>query len=116
MSQSDFGQAGINVEQAGELDKLRAAILRVFAPEGVERFLRRLQKSAVGARDFEGVLERRLLEQADEQLGNSGRTAKQLYQSLPAAQQGLVRELYLTTVEAVSPELREHFNKLYRYY
>jgi len=115
MSQLGF-QAGIKVANAEPFDELRTAIHRAFAPETLERFYNKLKKSGVRVRDFGSVLERGLLEQVDEQLGDSGRTAKQLYESLSVAEQGLVRELYLTAVEAVNPQIREKYSKLYRYY
>jgi hypothetical protein len=57
-------------------------------------------------RDFEGLLRRGLL----------GATTAEAYQALGNSDRGQARELYLSLVEKVAPELRSRFLKVYAYY
>ena len=111
-----FEQAGIAVQKLDEFEQLHSALSRIFAPDAVEKFLRRLQRQGVPIRDFHRVLRDKLLEQVDSTLARSGKTAQQLYDALTVSDQAQMREFYLTTLEAVDLPLRERFNKLYRYY
>ncbi len=111
-----FQQAGIRVEKLDEFEQLHSALLRVFAPAAVEKFVRLLQRKGVSIRDFQSVLRGRLLEQSDAALAKSGKSAQQLYDALTMSDQAQMREFYLTTLEAVDQSLRERFNKIYRYY
>ena len=111
-----FQQAGIRVEKLDEFEQLQSALVRVFAPQDVERYLRLLQRKNVSIRDFPRVLREKLLEQSDAKLARGGKTAQQLYDALPVSDQAQMREFYLTTLEAVAQPLREKFNKIYRYY
>jgi hypothetical protein len=111
-----FQQAGIRVEKLDEFEQLQSALMRVFAPGDVVRFLRLLQRKNVPIRDFYRVLREKLLEQSDAQLARSGKSAQQLYDALAVSDQAQMREFYLTALEAVDQPLREKFNKLYRYY
>jgi len=116
MSQAGFEQAGIEVQQKAAFDLLRGAIERVFAPDRVERFLQKLDRKNLSIRQFEEVLGKSVFEQLDEQLARSGKTARQLYAGLSVSDQGQMRELYLTALEAVDQGLREKYAKIYRYY
>ena len=116
MGRVPFQQAGIRVEKLEEFEQLRSALVRVFAPGEVEKFLRLLERKNVPIRDFHRVLREKLLEQSDASLARSGKMAQQLYDALPVSDQAQMREFYLTTLEAVDQPLRERFNKLYRYY
>ena len=111
-----FEQAGIKVQKEQEFQALKQSIERVLSPALLEKFFGRLEKKGVRIRDFEKVLDLKLLEAVDETLAKSGQTAKQLYSALPVTDQGQVREFYLTRIEEVSPELRQKFHKLYSYY
>ncbi len=111
-----FQRADIPVDKRDEFEQLRSALTRVFALGAVEDFLRLLRRKGVPIRDFDRVLREKLVEQADETLGRSGKTAQQLYGALTVSDQAQVREFYLTALEAVDLPLREKFNKLYRYY
>ncbi len=116
VERTPFQQAGIPVEKLDDFERLRSALARVFAPAGVDKFLRLLQRKNVPIRDFPRVLREKLLEQSDAELGRSGEAAQALYDALPVSDQAQMREFYLTTLEAVDQPLREKFNKLYRYY
>jgi len=65
-----------------------------------------VQRSKLRVRDFEGLLERGLL----------GATAAEAYRFLGDSDRGQARELYLSLVEKVAPELRTRFLKVYAYY
>ena len=113
MSDTGFQQAQIPVQKVQEFEQLKAAIARVFSPEKVENFFCGLDQAGVRVRDFERVLEKRLIEQADPQLKPA---AKLLYGALAMSDQGLIREFYLASLEKVDTVMRARFNKLYRYY
>ena len=72
----------------------------------VAGYLKRVQRSKLRVRDFEGLLQRGLL----------GGTTAEAYQALGNSDRGQARELYLSLVEKVAPELRTRFLKLYAYY
>ena len=111
-----FQQAGIRIERLEEYGQLHSALTRIFAPAGVEKFLRLLQRKGVPVRDFDRILRQKLLEKADPALVKTGESAQRLYDALTTSDQAQMREFYLTTLEAVDQPLRERFNKLYRYY
>ena len=111
-----FEQAAIRVEREKEFEELKSAIVRAFAPEKVEKFLKRLDSSNVRVRDWELVLAKGILEQGDEALSNSRNTAQGLYESLTLSDRAQMREFYLSRVEEVEPGLRTRFRKIYRYY
>jgi hypothetical protein len=101
-----FEQAGIAVTDERGYAQLHALIDAAFDVRDVEVFLDRVKRSKLRIRDYEGVLKRGLL----------GKQAVALYESLPVSDQGLTRERYLRLVEAVSPELRQRYLKVYAYY
>ena len=86
---------------------MKMAIDAVFAASEVEHFLRRVQKSKLRVRDFEGVSKAKLLKDAN---------AAALYAQLGPSDAGQIREHYLQQLEQVDPKLREKFKKLYSYY
>jgi hypothetical protein len=108
-----FEQAVIKIEKAQEFAELRAAVELAFQSAKVERFLKQLERKGIRIRDFDGVLEDRVLETA---VGEPGLNAKRLYQSLPLSDQAQMRELYLSQLESVDQVLRHKFKKLYQYY
>ena len=110
-----FEQATIKVEQEKEFGDLKGAIARIFAPELVEKFLKRLEKDGVPIRNWGKVLSQGLLERVDEALGKST-TARKLYEGLPVSDQAQMREFYLSKLEGVEVALRHKFKKLYQYY
>jgi hypothetical protein len=116
LSRVPFEKAGIQVDKLEQFEQLRSAIERVFAPAGVEGFLKLLRRTGVPIRDFDRILREKLLERADSALAQSGSGAQQLYDALTVSDQAQMREFYLTALEAVDLPLREKFKKLYRYY
>jgi hypothetical protein len=120
MTQSEaripFQQPTLGVEKLAEFTQLQSALDRIFVAGSVERFLRLLQQKGVPIRDFERVLSEKLLEQADQALAKSGKSARQWYDAVSVSDQAQIREFYLTALEAVDLPLREKFKQLYRYY
>jgi len=115
-SRVPFQQAGIGVVKLAEFEQLQSALERIFSAGAVENFLRLLQRKGVPIRDFDRVLREKLLEQADQALAKSGKSARQWYDAVSVGDQAQIREFYLTALEAVDLPLREKFKKLYRYY
>ena len=111
-----FQQAPMQVQKTEEFGELKSVIERVFAEGVLERFYKKLQSRDLRVREFEKVLEQRIFEEVDSGLSQSGKTAKQLYGALPVSDQSLIREFYLERIEKVDPELRQKFQKIYRYY
>ena len=110
-----FEQATIKVEQEKEFGELKAAIERVFRPEKVEKFLRRVDKEGVRMRQWDQVIAKGIIEHVDDKFGKST-TARKLYEALPVSDQAQMREFYLSKLEEVSEELRTKFKKIYQYY
>jgi hypothetical protein len=107
-----FEQATIKVEKEKEFGELKAAITRAFAPESVEKYLKRVASAGLRIRDFDSVLAKRVLEQ----VGALPASAKDLYAALTLTDQAQMKEFYLSKIEGASPELRAKFQKLYQYY
>jgi len=101
-----FEQASIPPENPAQFGEVKSALEQLFAVGQVAAYLRRLQRSKVRARDFEEALRRGLL----------GESVTRGYQTLGDADRGQIRELYLSLVERVTPELRAKFLKSYAYY
>jgi hypothetical protein len=116
MSQVGYEQAGIAIERPEQFAALRSSIERAVSAANVEKFLKKLVSNSVNVRDFETVLNKKLLEQVDAHLVKSGTTALALWQQLTVADQGQMREFYLTTIEEIELGLRQKYNKIYRYY
>ena len=110
-----FQQVAIRVEKEQEFEELKGAVNRAFAPETVEKFLKRVRRSGARIRDLEAILARGVFEKVnDDTLAKLG--AQKLYQTLTVSDQAQMREFYLTRVEEVEPGLRTKFQQLYRYY
>ena len=109
-----FEQAAIPVQQETEFRELKEAMDRVFSAPAIDGFLTGLKRKGVPVRDFQQVLDKGLIERADSRLKKSGRTAKQIYQSLPLSDQSQVREFYLVRLEQVPDEWRAKFSTVYR--
>jgi uncharacterized protein YigA (DUF484 family) len=101
-----FEQAAIAVQNEQGYAELHALIDAAFDARDVEIFLSRVGRSKRSIRDFEGALQRGLL----------GKEAAELYRALPVSDQAQTRERYLRLVEAVPPELRQRYLKVYAYY
>src|SRR5207248_10308504 len=111
MTEAGYKQAGIAVERAEEFERLRAAIERALAPAAAAKFLRRLKAEGVRVREFEAVLDRRVFERLGAAEG-----ARALYNALTVSDQALMRELYLTAIEQIAPELRRKFHRQFETY
>jgi hypothetical protein len=113
-SQTTFQQAGIPLEKGIEFQELKAGIERAFSPTVVERFFEKLESKGIRIREFEKVLDKKLLEPFDPQLKQRG--ARKLYDALSVADQSQIREFYLRTLEQADDALREKFYKIYVMY
>ena len=112
-----FEQAAIKVQKEQEFARLQAAVEQAFLPEKVERFLKQLDRKGIRIRDLNAVLAQRVLEAfAESGQSDSRIEAQQLYNALPVSDQALMREFYLSKLEAVATALRHKFKKLYQYY
>ena len=109
-----FEQAAIKVEKEKEFEELKSAINRAFAPEAVEKFLKRVASAGLRIRDFDSVLRKSVLEQIGAL--EKGRSAKGLYQALVLTDQAQMKEFYLFKIEEASSELRAKYQKIYQYY
>ena len=111
-----YQQAQIAVTRTDEFEQLKSALERILSPAAVEKFYSRLQSRTVYVREFEKIVGSGILEALDSTLARSGKTAKQLYQSLALSDQALMREFYLERIESVDVKVREKYRKVYRYY
>jgi 1,6-anhydro-N-acetylmuramate kinase len=111
-----FEQAGIKVEKEQEFQALRQSIERLLGSALVEKFFSKLEKKSVRIREFEKVLDLKLIEAVDETFAKSGKSAKDIYQALTVTDQGQMREFYLTRIEEIGQQLRHKYHKLYSYY
>ena len=107
-----FVQATIPVENTETFAKLKSAVESALSPANVDAYLKALSKAGLRVREFERVLQKSLLEQA-----NGGRTgdAATLYNQLPVSDQGQMREFYLTRIEQVPSEIRTRYRKVFQY-
>ena len=115
MKRMAYQQAQIAVQKTEDFEALKGAIDRIFSSGALEKFYSRLQSKNVGAREFERIAGSGIFEQVDVTLARSGKTAKELYESLAVSDQALMREYYLELIEKVDPRLRQKFSKVYRY-
>ncbi|GAC1657160.1 MAG: hypothetical protein NVS9B15_18450 [Acidobacteriaceae bacterium] len=99
-----FTQAQIAVENTVPYEALRNTIAHTFA--SADDYLHRLTKSGVRVRDWQAALAANLF----------GIAAKAQYALLNPAEQGLIREFYLSGLEKVDVALRFKYRKLYGYY
>ena len=104
--QSMFEQAVLPVQDQKTFAEIESALQEAFAPAHAAKFLRRLEKARLRARQFEAILAHGFL----------GAKTPSLYGSLGDSDRGQVRELYLGLVEHVAPELRTKYLKVYAYY
>ena len=101
-----YEQAAIPVEDQQAFGVVKSAIDASFSSAKVSDFLKSLDRSKLRVRDFENVLA----------TGKLGHAAQAEYAKLGNADQGQIRELYLSHLEKVDPELRKKFLKIYAYY
>jgi hypothetical protein len=102
----NFDQPILPIADPQNYNAVHAAIEGSFSAPKVNDFLKSLTRTDLRIRDFEGVLRSGLL----------GDKTKAEYDRLGNADQGQIRELYLASLEKISPELRQKYFKLYAYY
>jgi hypothetical protein len=105
-----FEQAKLAVGNEAAFAEWTAMLEHAFSPANVERLLKSVERKGLRARQFEQVRDAGLLDAF-----RGGKSASELWQQLPVADQGQVRERYLTKVEEVAPEVRGKFARLYQY-
>ena len=101
-----YEQAVIAVGNPEAFGTVRQAVENSFSSGRVAGFLSSLQSDKLRIREFEQVL----------RAGKLGPAASADYDKLGDGDQGMIRELYLSTLEQVDPELRRKFLKVYAYY
>jgi hypothetical protein len=101
-----YTQAPIPVTDPPTFDQVRNAVESSFSTTGIEPFLNSLEKSKLRIREFEQVLA----------AGRLGPASEAQYQALTDGDQGMIRELYLASLERVPLKLRDKYFKLYAYY
>jgi len=109
-----FEQAAIKIAKEKEFAELKGGLVRIFAPDRVQQFLKSLKGKGIRVRDFDLVLTSGVLERLDDGFASAG--GRKLYEVLPTSDQAQIREFYLSKIEEVDPSLRAKFQKLYRYY
>jgi hypothetical protein len=116
MSRMAFEQARIPVQKTEEFERLRAAVERAFETGAVGKLLARVQSNGIRVREFEKVLDGKVLEALDSSAARPGQSARQLYDALTLSDQALMREFYLERLEQVDAGIRQKFQKVYQYY
>ena len=111
-----YQQAQIAVTKTEDFEQLKSALERIFSSASVEKYYSKLQSRTVYVREFEKILGLGILESVDGELAKSGKTARQLYESLTVSDQALMREFYLERIEKVDAKVRQKYQKIYRYY
>jgi len=102
----NFEQPVLPILDPQAFTAVRDAIQASFSAPRILAFLKSIAGAGLRIRSFEAVLGRGLL----------GGDTRNQYNSLGNGDQGQIRELYLASLERVTPELREKFFKLYAYY
>ena len=101
-----FTKALIPVVNTQPYEALRGSLKQTLSTDSVEPFLRKLEKSKIRVRDWEKALAS----------GVFGAESQAQYKALNAAEQGMIRENYLASIEEVDMKLRKKFKNLYGYY
>ncbi len=101
-----YEQAVIAVGNEEAYGIVRQAVESSFSSGKVPGFLSSLRSDKLRIRHFEEVLH----------AGKLGPAAAAEYAKLGDGDQGMIRELYLSMLEQVDPELRRRFLKVYAYY
>src|SRR5215469_9482089 len=108
-----FEQATIRIENERAFGELRATLDQVFAADRVTKLLKKLSGQNIRIRDLDSTIAAGTL---DVLCGNRLGATRVSYQALTVSDQAQVRELYLSKIEEVDPELRLKFKKLFQYY
>lgn len=101
-----YEQATIAVENAPTFGAVKQSIDTAFSTARISDFLKSLQNGKLRIREFEAVA----------QAGKLGPNIATEYKQLGNGDQGMIRELYLTSLEQVDPALRAKYLKVYAYY
>ncbi len=101
-----YEQATIAVSNAQVFGAVKQSIDSAFSTARVSDFLKSLQSGKLRIREFEQVA----------QAGKLGPNTATEYKQLGDGDQGMIRELYLTSLEQVDPALRAKYLKVYAYY
>ena len=102
----EYHKPELQVADPQAFSAVRQAIESAFAAAGVKDFLKSVARAGLRIRDFEAVLRKGIL----------GAPTAGEYNRLGNGDQGQIRELYLASLEKISPELRQKYFKLYAYY
>ena len=105
-----FVQAQIKVGNEAAYAEFKSVLEGAFGAANVEGFLKSVGKKSLRVRQFEQVRDAGLLDRF-----RGGKSVSELWSALAVGDQGLVRELYLTKLEEVAPEVRQKFATLYQY-
>jgi hypothetical protein len=101
-----YQQPVLPIDDPQTFNAVKAAIDSSFSSSRVADFLKSLERSKLRIREFETILGKGVL----------GASTAAEYARLDNSDQGQIRELYLASLERVTPELRDKFFKLYAYY
>jgi hypothetical protein len=105
-----FEQASIAI-QSTEFEKLKDLISKALNKDNVSKFMKSIESNGLLVRHFEEILNKGLLNK----IINGSDSALELYNKMPASDQGQMREFYLTRIEEVDIEVRRKFQKIYAY-
>jgi|SRR3954467_15846268 hypothetical protein len=105
-----FEQAKLAVGNEVAFAESKALLESAFSAANVEKFLKSVSKQGLKVRQFEEVRDAGLLDRY-----RGGKSVIELWNELTGADQGQVREMYLTKLEEVAPALRQKFLKIYQY-
>jgi len=105
-----FEQAKLAVGNEVAFAEFKALLESAFSNANVERFLKSVSKQGLRIREFEPVRDAGLLDRY-----RGGKSVTELWNELTGADQGQVREMYLTKLEEVAPAMRKKFARLYQY-
>ena len=108
-----FSQAQIAVQNARAFGELRSLIENALTERNLDSFLHTLKRCGYKVREFESVLEDHVLEQVPG--ASVSKPGEELYAELSPADQGMIREFYLTVVEQIPVEWRRKYQKLFQY-
>ena len=101
-----FVQPVLPIEDEARFASVKASLEPLFAADNVAAFLKRVQRAGLRVRNFEELLQRGIL----------GKTTAEAYGAMNDSDRGQAREMYLSLVETVAPEMRGKFLKVYAYY
>ncbi|WP_263408064.1 hypothetical protein [Terriglobus tenax] len=101
-----YEQAVIPVQDQQTFNAVKSAVESSFSSAKVQDFLKSLDRAKLRIREFEQILSS----------GKLGSAAAAGYAKLGDGDKGMIRELYLSSLEKVALELRSKYLKVYAYY